>query len=361
MTSWEARAFTAAVLTWFERHGRHDLPWQQDPSPYRVWVSEIMLQQTQVAVVMPYFERFMARFPDLSTLAAAELDEVLRHWAGLGYYARARHLHAAAQVICDQHQGQFPTRIDALQALPGIGRSTAGAIVSLALGQPEPILDGNVKRVLARAFAIPGWPGQTAVLARLWALAEDLIATVEPQPGNRVSAYNQALMDLGATLCTRRSPVCPRCPLQAHCLAHATQSVHHYPAPKPKVTKPIRNTRWLLVRDPSGRLLLEQRAPAGLWGGLWTWPELATDQDLDLWCRQHLGVKPQRVEKLAKRRHSLSHFELDIHPVLIELAQAPTQVAEGDRQAWVQASAIGERALPTPVRQLLEQWLASAE
>jgi A/G-specific adenine glycosylase len=357
-SAWDAAAFSAAVLAWFDQHGRHDLPWQQDPSPYRVWISEIMLQQTQVAVVIPYFERFMARFPDLPRLAAADLDEVLRQWSGLGYYARARHLHAAACVIRDHHQGRFPTHLKVLQALPGIGRSTAGAILSLAFGLPEPILDGNVKRVLARAFTIPGWPGQSAVLARLWALAEDLLATIDPQPlepGNRISAYNQALMDFGATLCMRSAPACGHCPLQSHCLAYATGSVRQYPAPKPKGTKPIRTTRWLLVRDPSGRLLLEQRPPTGLWGGLWIWPDLARDQNWELWCWQHLGAKPQRVEKLARRRHSFSHFALDIEPVLIELDWPPSRIAEDGRWLWIDAQAAGELALPAPVRRLLEE------
>ena len=233
------------LLAWFDDHGRHDLPWQRAATPYRVWVSEIMLQQTQVAVVVPYFERFMARFPDVASLAAAELDAVLHLWSGLGYYARARHLHRAARVVVAEHQGRVPERIEALEALPGIGRSTAGAILSLALGQHQPILDGNCKRVLARCFAVSGWPGSSAVLAKLWALAEALT------PVARVGAFNQAMMDLGATLCTRTKPACHACPLAERCQALAQDAVGAYPAPKPRKQKPLRAVQLLLIRDPA--------------------------------------------------------------------------------------------------------------
>ena len=216
------------MIAWFAQHGRKDLPWQQDPTPYRVWVSEIMLQQTQVRTVIPYYQRFMQAFPDLRALAAAPLDQVLHHWSGLGYYARARNLHRAAQRIRDDHAGRFPEDIEVVMRLPGIGRSTAGAVLSLACGQRHAILDGNVKRVLARFHAVEGWPGKTAVLEQLWALAE--AAT----PQRDVAAYNQAMMDLGATLCRRGTPECPSCPLQSDCRACKLGRQSEFPAPRPR-------------------------------------------------------------------------------------------------------------------------------
>ena len=274
------RPFAERLLAWFADHGRHDLPWQRDPSPYGVWVSEIMLQQTQVATVIPYYERFMARFPDLAALAEAPLDEVLAHWSGLGYYARARNLHRAARQAMAEHGGRLPETIDALQALPGIGRSTAGAILSLALGQRHPILDGNVKRVLARHAAVAGWPGKAAVQRTLWELAE------ARTPRRRVADYNQAMMDLGATLCTRARPACERCPVAADCRAREQGLQTDYPGPRPRRELPERQVQMLLVRDPQGRVLLERRPPQGVWGGLWCLPELATEADPLARCRE---------------------------------------------------------------------------
>jgi A/G-specific adenine glycosylase len=260
-----------ALLPWFDRHGRHDLPWKAGADPYRIWLSEIMLQQTQVTTVIPYYERFLEAFPDADALAAAEVDAVLARWTGLGYYARARNLHRAARAIVDDHGGRFPADVDALAALPGIGRSTAGAIAAQAFGVRAPILDGNVKRVITRLAAVEGWPGRTAVARELWALAEDWT------PAERVADYTQAVMDLGATVCTPRRPACDACPLADRCLARARGLQHRLPTPKPKREKPERRTRMLLIQDPDGAVLLERRPPQGIWGGLWCFPQ----QDLD--------------------------------------------------------------------------------
>lgn len=240
--------FAARLLRWYDRHGRKDLPWQRARTPYTVWVSEVMLQQTQVATVIPYFERFMARFPDVRTLADAPLDAVLAHWSGLGYYSRARNLHRAAQQIRDRHGGVFPEDMDAIAALPGIGRSTAGAILAQALGQRHAILDGNVKRVLTRHRAIAGWPGQSAVERRLWEIAE------AETPHARVADYTQAIMDLGAMVCTRARPRCGACPVADDCAARAAGTVSRYPAPKPRKTLPVRQTRMLLVTNGEGEV-----------------------------------------------------------------------------------------------------------
>ena len=261
MTAEPTADFARRLLAWHAEHGRHTLPWQRDPTPYRVWVSEIMLQQTQVSTVVPYFERFMARFPKVAILAAAPLDEVLHHWSGLGYYARARNLHRAAEILAGTYGGEFPATLEEVIALPGIGRSTAGAILALSRGLRHPILDGNVKRVLARGFAVEGWPDAPHVQKTLWALAE----TLTPLEG--VAAYTQAIMDLGATLCTRSRPACERCPVATLCVARQLSKVENYPAPRPRKPLPERRTRFMVLRDPAGRWLLERRPARGIWGG----------------------------------------------------------------------------------------------
>jgi A/G-specific adenine glycosylase len=354
--------FASRVLAWFGVHGRRDLPWQRQPNPYRVWVSEIMLQQTQVAVVIPYFERFMARFSDLAALAAADQDAVLHLWSGLGYYARARNLHKAARLVMAEHGGELPIDMDALTALPGIGRSTAGAIRSLAHGEREPILDGNCKRVLARCFAVPGWPGKSAVLAALWRLADELT------PKARVAPYNQAMMDLGATLCTRASPACGRCPLAAHCVALHRGAQRDYPAPKPKRESPLRRTCLLLAVSPDGRLLLERRAPAGVWGGLWVPPALAeaelarpVAEAAEDWCRQRLDTVPARLEMLAPRRHSFTHFHLDIDAALLHLPATPARIGDEPGALWVDPAQPGDLGLPAPIRRLLADAVAQLQ
>jgi len=345
----ETDRIAGPLLAWFEQHGRKDLPWQRDPSPYRVWVSEIMLQQTQVAVVLSYFERFLARFPSLTDLAAADLDQVLHLWSGLGYYARARNLHRAAGLIVADHDGHFPHDIRQVRELPGIERSTAGAILSLALGQRHPILDGNAKRVLVRCFAVPGWPGRGAVQRRLWALAE----ACTPQIGAR--AYNQAMMDLGATLCTRHQPSCDRCPLAHGCMALRQGKPTAFPEPKPRTSLPVRKSRLLVVHNPAGEVLLEPRAPTGIWGGLWSLPECGPGQDVADWCRQRLGVVPRRVEMLPARRHTFSHFLLDIRPLRVELQSWPQVIADGDQTLWCDPRQPIALGLAAPVARILRE------
>lgn len=348
----ENDSFSQRLLRWFEQHGRTDLPWQQDPTPYRVWVSEIMLQQTQVATVIPYFERFMQRFPDISALAAAQQDEVLHLWTGLGYYARARNLHRAAQQIRDQHREKFPTDLEQVMELPGIGRSTAGAILSLALAQRHAILDGNVKRVLARYHAVEGWPGTPAVEKQLWQLSE------QHTPRTHNAAYTQAIMDLGATFCRRSKPLCPLCPQQHSCQALAQGRQNQLPQPRPRKPLPTRNTTMLMLADTEGRVLLQQRPPSGIWGGLWSFPELAgdppSDAEINRWCREQLGHQVKISERWPVLRHSFSHFHLDIEPVWLHSKQAVARVAD-DQATWFSPAAPAALGLAAPVKQLLER------
>lgn len=340
--------FTERLLAWFEQAGRHDLPWQQQPTAYVIWVSEIMLQQTQVATVIPYYQQFMQQFPDLSALAAAPLERVLKYWAGLGYYARARHLHQAA-IYLQQHQaGQFPQTLEAVMALPGIGRSTAGAILALAYHQPHPILDGNVKRVLSRYHAVAGWPGAPAVTARLWELA----AQHTPQTAT-VAAYTQAIMDFGATLCTRKKPGCLHCPMRSDCQAYQTQTVANYPAAKPKAIRPVKKVQLLLLQDQQQRLYLEQRPTAGIWGGLWSLPECPEGTDPVFWCQQQWQWPIIVQQRLPELKHDFTHFQLRIMPVWAQLAVDTMMSPQG----WFPVQhIIGHLALATPVRYLIQQW-----
>lgn len=339
--------FQQAVLHWYAHHGRKDLPWQQHQTPYRVWISEIMLQQTQVTTVIPYFERFMAHFPTVQDLAAAPLDEVLHLWTGLGYYARARNLHRCAREIVSQHDGQFPSTVDELSALPGIGHSTAGAIVSLALGRPAPILDGNVKRVLARYHRVPGWPGRSATARQLWALAERYT------PGHQCRDYTQAMMDLGATLCTRRNPQCDQCPLADSCAGYAIGDMEAFPESKPKQQKPERKVWWLLLQLPDQRCLLEQRPASGLWGGLFCFPEFDQAEALDDWlCRYRLS--PEQTDRWHPFRHTFTHFHLDIHPVHVRVSSPP---GTGETGRWVQPALDEALGLAAPTRRLLNKLL----
>lgn len=320
-------SFADRLLDWYEREGRKHLPWQQDKTPYRVWISEIMLQQTQVSTVIPYYERFMAQFPDVASLAAAPLDAVLHLWTGLGYYARARNLHRAAQQICSQHGGHFPTEFASVADLPGIGRSTAGAILSLSLRQHHAILDGNVKRVLTRWQAVAGWPGEKRIEQQLWALANELT----PQDG--VDRYNQAIMDLGASLCSRSKPQCPACPMHADCQAYRQGQPTAYPHSKPKKTQPVRQLIQLLL--VSGRQVwLEQRPPSGLWGGLYSLPEFTDRQALDQWLASHVPGE-HTLTPLTPFRHTFSHYHLDIQPLLCRLAHPPADACmEQGQQLW---------------------------
>ncbi len=346
--------FAQRLLDWFDRHGRKDLPWQHDRTPYRVWVSEIMLQQTQVATVIPYFERFMDRFPTLPQLAAAKQDDVLALWSGLGYYSRARNLHAAAQQVSAEWQGRLPERIEALMALPGIGRSTAGAILAQALGQRHPILDGNAKRVLARFHAVEGWPGRTAVQRQLWEWAE--VHT----PTTRVADYTQAIMDLGATLCTRGRPDCPSCPVGSECEAHQAGTPTRYPASKPRKTLPVRETRMVIVRDERDRLLLWRRPPSGIWGGLWSLPECDSSEPMAEWCRRNLGLEISEPRTGPELTHTFSHFRLAIRTTACRATSADG-VRDGGDVSWDLPEEIFKRGLPAPVRRLLEGILAVEE
>lgn len=338
--------FAARLLAWFDRHGRRDLPWQREPSPYRVWLSEIMLQQTQVNTVIPYFERFVAAFPDVAALAAAPVDQVLHHWTGLGYYARARNLHRTAGLVMTRHGGEFPAETAALAALPGIGRSTAGAIAAIAFGRREAILDGNVKRVLARHGAVPGVPARPEVARTLWESAERLT------PAERVADYTQAIMDLGATLCTRRRPACDRCPVQTDCRARALGDPEAYPGRKPRAATPLRTTLFLILRDPAGAVLLERRPPAGVWGGLWSFPECAQTDDIPERCAA-LGCRVLSWEARPSQRHVFSHYRLDYTPVEVLVAPSSSVADDGARR-WVAPAAPGALGLPAPVQGLLE-------
>jgi len=314
-----------------------------------VWVSEIMLQQTQVVTVIPYFERFMERFPDICSLAQASADQVLHHWSGLGYYARARHLHAAAQQIVAEFDGRFPETFAAVVELPGIGRSTAGAILSLTCGQCYPILDGNVKRVLTRYHAVAGWPGQSQVQKHLWILAEQYT------PAQQTAAYTQAIMDLGATLCTRSRPRCDACPVSKGCAAHAAGKETDFPSPRPKKNLPVRSVCMLMLCNEAGEVLLEQRPPTGIWGGLWSFPEFQAVDGIAGHCAEALGIKVSEPEAWPSVRHTFSHFHLDITPVFARASEYPLSVMEDARRLWYNSTADDERGLAAPVEKLLQR------
>ncbi|BCN94288.1 A/G-specific adenine glycosylase [Thiomicrorhabdus immobilis] len=371
MSQFSLPEFSQSLLNWFDTCGRHDLPWQQAINPYRVWVSEIMLQQTQVKTVIPYYERFMQSFPSVTDLAAASQEEVLSHWAGLGYYARGRNLHQAAQMIVDDHGGQFPNEFDSIVALPGIGRSTAGAILSIALQQRFAILDGNVKRVLSRYFAIEGWPGEKAVENQLWQLADTLT------PKTRFNDYTQAIMDLGATLCTRSKPNCDVCPVNKGCLAFKQSQVDVFPFKKPKKDKPTKQA-WLLIRkNAQDEIWLEQRPQKGIWGGLWSFPEFESHQACLDFLQQQVNAEdvgqtqrshPQSLLEWDSFRHTFSHYHLEIHPLLLEescflgVNERPEDYAVGTTEqrasaAWHKLQAIvdGQLGVPAPVTKLLEK------
>ena len=335
------------LLAWYARHGRHELPWKREPTPYWVWVSEIMLQQTQAATVLSYFGPFVHRFPDVSALAAAEVDEVLHRWSGLGYYARARNLHRAARLVCERHGSELPDDIEGLTALPGIGASTAGAILALSHGERHPILDANVQRVLCRYHAVDGWPGQGPVRKRLWALAE------RHTPRSEVAAYTQAIMDLGATLCTRRRPVCTLCPLETSCQARAERRQHALPAPRPKRERPQRRTAFLILRDSAGAFLLERRPPSGMWGGLFGFPECPPNPDVRTACEQRFAVEVKSARRLGDLHHGFTHYALDIEPHLIEVVRRDSEVRDGDGRVWYTPGSPLEVGLAVPVSRLI--------
>jgi A/G-specific adenine glycosylase len=348
---WEPEQFARRLLDWFALHGRHTLPWQNNPTPYRVWVSEVMLQQTQVITVLPYYERFMARFPDVRTLAAAPLDEVLHLWTGLGYYARARNLKACAQLLAAQLGGDFPQRIDDVMSLPGIGRSTAGAILALSRGQRHPILDGNVKRVLARVFGIAGDPSSNTVLAALWTQSNACT------PADRVAAYTQAIMDLGATVCTRTRPICTLCPMSGGCVAALEARQTELPGRKQKRLRPSRQATLLIARagkKASTAVLVERRPASGLWGGLWSPPQFKSAGDALAWCRTNLRDASMDPQLLPPIDHAFTHFDLRLKPIVVH-CRAETGVGDADHQLWYPLERPPRIGLPQPISQLFER------
>lgn len=339
-------AFSTRLIAWQKCAGRHDLPWQQTQEPYQVWLSEIMLQQTQVSTVIPYYQSFLSTFPDLGTLAAAPIERVIEHWAGLGYYARARNLHRCAQQIVAVYGGNFPKNVTQLNSLPGIGRSTAAAIAAFAFAQRAAILDGNVKRVLCRHFAIDGFPAQAAVDRKLWALAEELL------PECDIAAYTQGLMDLGATLCTRSRPHCLRCPLADSCIARRDGRQAELPVARPRPVLPERRSSFVLISDGVS-ILLERRPPSGLWGGLLVPPEGEPGTVL-----ANLGLSLASAQPMASLRHTFTHFRLTLEPVLCLVSH--TDIAAEAGMEWVKLERAADAGVPTPIRKLLRQVASAA-
>jgi A/G-specific adenine glycosylase len=343
--------FAQRLLAWFEAYGRHALPWQTNMTPYRVWVSEVMLQQTQVATVIPYYERFMARFPDVHSLADATQDEVLHLWTGLGYYARARNLQACAMAVVAEHGGEFPHTLEDMTALPGIGRSTAGAILAISRGQRQPILDGNVKRVLARVFGIGGDPGSAAVIAQLWAQSESCT------PATNVGAYTQAIMDLGATVCTRSRPACTVCPMNTVCIAALEGRQAELPGAKPKRVRPSRQATLLIAQrgfNGSSAVLVERRPATGLWGGLWSPPQFETESEAIAWCHSRIGEARVDAGTLAPIDHAFTHFDLRLNPLRVR-CELSSQVREGGDLLWYRLESPPRIGLPQPIAQLFER------
>lgn len=338
--------FQQRVLKWYAHSGRKQLPWQQEVTPYKVWLSEIMLQQTQVATVIPYFQRFLSYCPTVEALAAAPLDDVLHLWTGLGYYARARNLHKTAKIVAERYQGHFPNDHQQLMALPGIGRSTAAAICSLAFDNPQAILDGNVKRVLSRFYALAGWPGEKKVHDALWEIAERLT------PSESVAPYTQAMMDLGAMICTRSKPKCAECPLQSHCVAHQNDTVLDFPGKKPKKAKPIRETRFLICRNGDGEYYFQQRPAEGIWGGLWSFPECTLEADVQAHSLSNLGLELEIEHYAAPFRHTFTHYHLDISPVFCRVKKSQQQASD-NAKLWLNIEAALAKGLSAPVKKLL--------
>lgn len=348
-------SFSGPLLKWFKKHGRHDLPWQHPREPYRVWLSEVMLQQTQVQTVIPYFERFIAEFPTISELADASQDEVLHLWTGLGYYARGRNLHAAAQQIANEHNSHFPENYDDILALPGIGPSTAAAILAQAFNQPAAILDGNVKRVLTRFHGISGWPGEKKIETQLWMIAKQYT------PDHSAADYTQAIMDLGATVCSRSKPNCDTCPIEQHCVAKAQGNPKDYPTPKKRTALPVKQTTMLLLQNNNSEILLQQRPAQGIWGNLWSLPEIEADEAsaeaLALHSEQNFGCAIESTTPLAAFRHTFSHYHLDIQPLHCIVSTHTQCVMDSNNQVWYKCDPADKRGLPAPVKKLLEDVL----
>jgi A/G-specific adenine glycosylase len=338
--------FARRVVDWQAQHGRHDLPWQRTRDPYAIWVSEIMLQQTQVATVIPYYERFMARFPSVAALASASIDDVMHAWSGLGYYSRARNLHKAANVVVEVHRSRFPESTDALATLPGIGRSTAAAIAALAYGVRCAILDGNVKRVLCRCFAIEGDPATSGVERRLWTLAEALA------PPEDIAAYTQGMMDIGATVCMRARPRCDECPLRSVCIAHRVGRVDELPQARKRKPVPERRVA-MLVLCQGANVLLEKRPQSGIWGGLWSLPEADVDDDLRAYCSRRFGVSDISLSELPEHTHGFTHFRLRIRPWRVDVKCLSASASEPGIM-WLPLDDARCAAIPVPVRRILE-------
>ncbi len=343
-------AFGPAVVAWYQQHGRKDLPWQHDATPYRVWISEIMLQQTQVSTVIDYYARFIQALPNVQALAAASLDEVLHLWTGLGYYTRARNLHKTAQLISAEYNGEFPRSAETLVTLPGIGPSTAGAIASLSMGLRAPILDGNVKRVLARYSAEASYPGASQASKRLWQLSELLT------PQQDVAQYTQAMMDLGATLCTRKQPNCQDCPVHSGCLAYQRNQQHLLPAPRPRKELPVRRVAMPILTNQDSAILLQQRPATGLWGGLWSLPELK-DINAIAALLQEYQLNPQQQQRLEPLRHTFSHFHLDIEPWLIRVQSSPVPAIAENNWLWYNPLNPPRLGLAAPIKELIQRAL----
>ncbi|VAW97122.1 A/G-specific adenine glycosylase [hydrothermal vent metagenome] len=349
--------FSKSLLTWFKQHGRHDLPWQQPREAYRVWLSEIMLQQTQVQTVIPYFERFINEFPSLQSLAKASQDEVLHQWTGLGYYARARNLHKTAQIIVEQHGAKFPQDYDDILALPGIGPSTAAAILAQAFDLPHAILDGNVKRVLTRFHTISGWPGKKKIEVQLWDIAR------QHTPNHSAADYTQAIMDLGATVCTRSKPSCKACPMSASCAAYKQGNPGDYPTPKKRASLPVRKTTMLLLQNIKGEILLQQRPAQGIWGNLWSLPEIDDSESASQISRQQFACEVETSTPLSPFRHTFSHFHLDIQPIHCKVSTHTQCVMDSSKLVWYKCvppdnqNRSDKRGLPGPVKKLLETTL----
>lgn len=337
-------AFANKLIAWQKQYGRHDLPWQQTRDPYAIWVSEIMLQQTQVSAVIGYYSRFMARFPTVQALAQASLDEVLQSWSGLGYYSRARNLHHAANTIMETFHGDFPSDVTTLQTLKGIGRSTAAAIAVFAFNHRETILDGNVKRVLARLYGIHGWPGTPEIEKQLWALAESLL------PTQALPSYVQGLMDFGATLCTRSRPACADCPMQSECRAWQTQQVTQLPTPKPRKALPEKSVMLLLLMY-GHEILLEKRPNQGIWGGLWSFPEAPVTAIASEFAQSVLALSTEPQETWPVLWHTFTHFKLAITPQPLTLVAKPPTLPP--QYQWIAIADASEAAIPTPIRTLL--------
>lgn len=344
------RHFTAPLLAWYQEFGRHHLPWQQAQTPYRVWVSEIMLQQTQVQTVTPYFERFMASFPTVNDLANATEDQVLGHWSGLGYYSRARNLHASAKLIEETYQGVFPTTCEALVTLPGIGDSTAAAIVSLAFNQPATILDGNVKRVLSRYFLVAGYSETASVKKTLWDLANACASNEAPRD------YTQAIMDLGATCCTKASPTCGQCPLQGTCQAFLKHVVLDYPARKPKKPLPHKSRQFLLLHNEKNQIYLEKQPAQGIWGGLWSLPNIEESACPKTHIREHYALEVRQTEELLRLTHQFSHFRLAIKAMSLCVNTHGEALATKPEGQWFAESDLSRLGLAKPISHILQHY-----